>query len=555
MGLWRIRGSSRCPGIINQLILSLENPAPSSSFLRLSDGVSSSASTFSREKRETVGNIFSSGGLNQRIIRFSGMGFVRSSCYAKKGDFLVENVDEEATSASKRISEDAETVCTILIRDPSLLDQSGVKVSPELVVNVLKRLTNAGKLALTFFKWAEKQQGFQYSTESYHGLIDSLGKIKQFKLIWELLFVMKEQRLLTKETFALICRRYVRAKNIKEAIETFDRMGKFGLTPEVSDFNSFLDTLSKSKNVKTAQEIFIDFRRRFPVDLKTYTILLEGWGTTLNLSKMTAVYKEMMSDGFEPDDVTYGILIRGFVKCRRINDAVNLFDEMILRKLKPGPHIYCTLVNGLGAEKRLTEALKYFELSKASGYPLDIPTYNALIGSYCWVHQFENAYKILSEMKNSKLGPNARSYEVIIHHLVKAKRTEEAYQVFRRMPEESGCEPELNTYTMIVRMFFSERREAMALKVWEEMREKGVIPCMHMYSVLIKGLQRVGRMEEACFYFQEMIERGLRPPARLYGDLKDALVDMGKGELAMHLGNKLEMLRTMSTAGKVNGLV
>lgn len=525
--------------------------------LKVSNAVAGRTSSFVRKcvlNEESMANIWLLGSHTLCPFTISKMGICGSSYVSRQMDFFVEGVDEGAVPNSKHISEDVEIVCRILTRGPHLsicssLDQSGVKVSPKLVVEVLKRITNAGKLSLSFFRWAEKQKGFEYSTECYHNLIDALGKIKQFRLIWDLVFVMKEQNFLTKETFALISRRYVRAKNIKEAIETFERMRNFGLKPDISDLNSFLDTLSKSKNVKIAQEIFVDMRNRFSPDIKTYTILLEGWGNMLNLEKMIEVYQEMMNDGFEPDIVSYGILIRGFVKCRKLDEAIRLFKEMVARNIKPSPHIYCTLINGLGSEKRLSEALKYFTLSKASGSPVDIPMYNAVVGSYCWSHQFENAYMILLEMKSSGLGPNARTYEVILHHLIKARRIEEAYQVFLRMGEESGCEPELNTYTMIVRMFCSEERVDMALKVWAQMNDNGVIPCMHMYSVLINGLERQGRLEEACLYFQEMIDRGLRPPGRLYADLKQALLDGGKGDLAMHMGTKLEMLRTNPLTG------
>ncbi|MQL78901.1 hypothetical protein Taro_011356 [Colocasia esculenta] len=307
----------------------------------------------------------------------------------------------------------------------SNIKQSGVKVSPEFVVEVLKKLSNAGTLALSFFRWVEKQQGFRHSTECYHHLIEALGKIKQ----------------------------YVRAKNTREA------------------------------------EIFLDMRRwkQFAPDLKTYTILLEGWGSMTDL-------------------------------CRKVDEAIKIFDGMRARNLKPSPHIYCILINELGAEKRLFEALEYFELSKASGLAPDIPMYNAVVGAYCWVHQFEKSYK--------------------------AYRTEEAYLVFQRMARESGCEPGLNTYTMIVRMFCNEERLDMALKVWQQMSEKGVLPCMHMYSVLINGLLCGHRLEEACEYFQEMLGRGLRPPGLLYGNLKQALIDGGKEDLAIHMGTKLDRVIT-----------
>ncbi|KAJ0971523.1 hypothetical protein J5N97_019482 [Dioscorea zingiberensis] len=466
-------------------------------------------------------------------------------------------VDETSASDCRRtISEDSEKICVLLSNQPSskvtfCLDKSGVQMSPELVVEVLKKLSNAGMLALAFFRWAEKQPGFKHTTEIFHRLIEALGKIKQFRLVWSLVESMSVQRLLTKETFGLITRRYARARKIKEAIDAFERMQKYGLSPELSDYNCLIDTISKSKHVTEAHEIFNDMKRRkrFSPDLKTYTILLEAWGKDRDLSEMNAVYLEMLDAGFEPDVVTYGILINAFCKSKKHDEAMKTFHEMEAKGIKPSPHIYCSLINGLGSDKRLNEALAFFEQSKARGFAPELPTYNAVVGSYCSVLQFEDAFRLMDEMRCCGIGPNARTYEIILHHLIKAEKTEEAYGIFLKMSGEPGCEPELNTYSMMVTMFCSKERVDMALKIWKQMNDKGVLPCMHMFSSLINGLCFENRLDEACRYFQEMLDKGIRPPGQLYGNLKEALIDGGKRDLAINLGLKLDRLRKTPLLG------
>ncbi|XP_072989818.1 uncharacterized protein [Typha latifolia] len=470
---------------------------------------------------------------------------------------LPDKLDEETQTPDSRLfNEEAEKICWILSSQPnsnvtSSLDEAGIVVSPALVAEVLKKLSNAGMLALTFFRWAERQKGFTYTTESFHNLIEALGKIKQFRLIWSLVEPMRQRGLLTKETFGLITRRYARARKIKEAIETFDKMESFGLRPELSDYNWLIDTISKSKHVKRAQEIFNDMKRknRFTPDLKTYTILLEGWGHQRDLARLKAVYQEMIDEGFEPDVVTYGILINALCKCRRCDEAIKIFHEMESYNSRPSPHIYCTLINGLGSEKRLDEALKYFELSKASGFTPEIPTYNAVVGSYCWVLRFEDAFQVVDEMKKCGVGPNSRTFDIILHHLIKAGKTEDAYRVFQRMGLEAGCEPQLSTYTMMVTLFCNVERVDMALKVWKQMKEKSILPCMHMFSSLINGLCHENRLDDACRYFQEMLDMGIRPPGQLFSNLKDALLDSGRKDLAVNMSLKLDRLRKTPLSG------
>ncbi|CAA7052287.1 unnamed protein product [Microthlaspi erraticum] len=135
-------------------------------------------------------------------------------------------------------------------------------------------------------------------------------------------------------------------------------------------------------------------------------------------------------------------------------------------------------------EKKLDQALEFF------GFPLEAPTYNALIGAYCWSKRVEEAFKIVEEMRVNGVGPNARTYDVILHHLVRMQRTKEAYEVYQKM----SCEPTVSTYEILVRMFCYVERLDMAVKVWDEMKGKGAPG--HMFSRLKEALLDDGRKEK-----------------------------------------------------------
>lgn len=485
---------------------------------------------------------------------YNPSGFLRKctsvSYRAVQTQVPMANIRDGPVDRNDKIGQDVEKVCKIVSTNnsssgvESLLNGASVEVSPELVVQVLNRLSNAGSFALSFFKWAEKQNGFKYTTASYDALIEALGKIKQFRAIWGLVSDMKQKKLLKKETFALISRRYARARKTKEAIETFEKMDKFGMKLEVSDFNRLIDTLSKSRHVERAQEVFDKMKNtRFTPDIKTYTILLEGWGQEHNLLKLNEVYREMRGDGFEPDVVTYGIMINAHCKAKKYDEAIELFHEMEVKDIKPSPHIFCTLINGLGADKRLSEALKFFERSKACGFVPESPTYNAVVGAYCWSMQMQDAYKVVDEMRKYKVGPNSRTYDIVLHHLIKARRTKEAYSVFQKMSSDPGCDPSVSTYEIMVRMFCKEERVDMAVRIWNQMKAKGVLPGMHMFSTLINRLCLEHKFEDASEYFQEMLDMGICPPAQLYSNLKQYLLEEGRKDIVLMLEQKIDKLR------------
>lgn len=466
---------------------------------------------------------------------------------------------QEKPKADVETVQQAEVICRLVSAagDPRNVEEAMNSVtatdslSPAVVFEVLKRLNNAGIMALSFFRWAEKKRGFQRSSECYNCLIESLGKIKQFKMVWLLVDEMESEGLLCADTFALISRRLARARRVKEAVEAFEKMEcKYGIKPELGDYNRLLDTLTKSGQVERAQMVFDRWKNmRFIPDIKSYTILLEGWGQDCNFLRLDEVIREMKDDGFEPDVVTYGILINSYCKGRKYDDAVKLYHEMGRLNIKATPHIYCTLINGLGSEKRLNEAVEFFKLCKGSGCEIEAPTYNALVGAYCKSSKINDAYSIIDEMRKFGVGPNTRTYDILLHHLIKLQRREEAYSVFQKMKGEKGCEPTLSTYEIMLRMFCNERRTEMALQVWGQMKAKGVIPRMHMFAALINRLCNDNKVDGASKYFQEMLDMGIRPPDRMFKDLKKFLIKEGKQEIVVYFDQRIEKLRKSPIVG------
>ncbi|XP_027364768.1 pentatricopeptide repeat-containing protein At1g71060, mitochondrial-like [Abrus precatorius] len=450
------------------------------------------------------------------------------------------------TSASHT---DAETICKVLsnTRDSTVdasLRNVPVTASPELVVEVLNRLSNAGVLALSFFRWAEKQEGFKHTTESFHALIEALGKIRQFKMIWSLVDDMNRRKLLTGNTFSFVARRYTRAKKVDEAVETFEKMEKYGLKPQVLDFNRLIDVLCKSKFVEKAQEVFDKMRQLgLTPDIKSYTILLEGWSQQQNLLRVDEVCREMKDEGFELDVVAYCIIINAYCKAKKYDEAIGFYHEMQAKGTRPSPHIYSTLISGLGSDKRLHEALEFFEKSKASGFAPDAPTYNAVVGAYCHSMQIDDAYRMVDEMKKHGIGPNSRTCDIILHHLIKARRIEQACLVFERMSDEWGCEPTLSTYEIMVRMFCNEERLDAAMAVWDQMKAKGLLPGINMFSMLIIALCHENKLDEASKYFQQMLDAGIRPPSKMFSTFKYALINSGMENTALYFALKIDKLR------------
>lgn len=268
----------------------------------------------------------------------------------------------------------------------STLTDSGIKVSPELVEETLRRFENAGMLGYRFFEWCNKQRGYKHSVRAYHTMISSLAKIRQYQLMWDLVNKMRAKEMLNVETFGIIIRKYARAHRVDEAIYTFNVMDKYGVTPNLAAFNILLAPFCKSKNARKAQAIFDDMKERFTPDSKTFSILIEGWGREPNLPKAKEVFDDMIC---KPDVVTYGIMVDILCKVGKVGEALDIIrDMMATGSCRPNTYIYSVLIHTYGIQKQTKEAVDVFLEMESNGITADVVAYNAL--TFCKGNQLGN---------------------------------------------------------------------------------------------------------------------------------------------------------------------
>jgi len=191
-------------------------------------------------------------------------------------------------------------------------------------------------------------------------------------------------------------------------------------------------------------------------------------------------------------------------------------------------------------EKRIEDAVETFLEMERDGVVPDVVVYNALVSAFCKVHRFENAYRVLGEMEEKRVCPNSRTCNIILNSLIGLGRNDEAYRFFRRMIK--VCEPDSDTYTVMIKMFFESNRVKMAMKVWKYMGIKQFVPSMHTFSVLINGLCEKGEVDKACIFLEEMIEKGIRPPGTTFGRLRKLLLEEKREDVLKFLEEKMKVL-------------
>ncbi|XWS11821.1 hypothetical protein CRYUN_Cryun37aG0033800 [Craigia yunnanensis] len=414
-------------------------------------------------------------------------------------------------------------------------------ISTQLVEQVLKRCKNLGFSAHRFFLWAEKVPGFQHSDESYHLLVDVLGSSKQFAILWDFLIELRDSKEfeINPEIFRVVFRAYCRANLPGDAIRAFDRMVEFGIRPSVNDVDQLLFVLCKRKHVKQAQGFFDRVKHEFEPSLKSYSILVRGWGDIGEACQARKVFDEMVQRGCSIDVLAYNSLLEALCKGGNVEEAYKMFTEMGLSGIEPDACSYTVFIRAYCEANNIHAAFRVLGRMRRYNLMPNLFTYNCIIKKLCKNNKVDESYKLLTEMIERGINPDTWSYNAILAYHCEHSEVNMALRLISRM-EENECMLDTHTYNMALKLLIRIGRFDRAIELWESMADKGVYPSVSTYSVMVHSLcKKRGKLEEACKYFEMMIDEGIPPYSSTVELLRNRLLGFGFLDNIEILSNKM----------------
>ncbi|PON84166.1 Tetratricopeptide-like helical domain containing protein [Trema orientale] len=421
----------------------------------------------------------------------------------------------------------------------AVLDEYGICLSHDLVVDVLERFKHARKPAFRFFCWAGSKPEFAHDSRTYNSMMNVLGKTRQFETMVSMLDEMGEKGLLTMETFMIAIKAFASAKERKKAVGMFELMKKHKFKVGVNTINCLLDTLGRAKLGKEAQALFEKLKGRFTPNLQTYTVLLNGWCRLKNLMEAGRLWNEMIDLGFKPDLVAHNTMLEGLLRSKKTSDAIKLFEVMKAKGPRPNIRSYTILLREFCKQGKMREAVECFDDLLESGSQPDAAVYTCLITGFGNQKNMDMVYELLKEMKEKGCMPDGRLYNALIKLMTSRKMPDDAVKIYKRMIE-SGIKPSIHTYNMIMKSYFLTKNFEMGRATWDEMIQKGCCPDDNSYTVFIGGLIRHGRSGDACKYLEEMLKKGMKAPQLDYNKFAADFSRAGKPDILEELAQKMK---------------
>ncbi|KAF6137934.1 hypothetical protein GIB67_041807 [Kingdonia uniflora] len=399
--------------------------------------------------------------------------------------------------------------------------------------------------------WAKQETNFNHDDVSYNLMIDILGKVRQFDVMWQLIIEMDQGNVKPNaKTFWVLIRRLVAAGLTRQAIRAFDDMESFiERGADRDDFVYLIDTLCKYGYVKVATQEFNKRKFRDEPDVKVYTVLIYGWCKLRRIDMAKRFLGEMVNRGLEPNVVTYNVLLNGI--CRRsslrretgfreiVRESEELFDEMCERRIEPDVTSYSIVLHVYSRARKSYLTLDKLNSMKEKGICPTVTTYTLVIKCLCSCGRIKDGEKLLDEMVNEGISPSAETYNCFFKAYRERKDTDNALKLYKKMGE-ATCMPSLHTYNILVGMFSKLNRMKIIQELWDDMKKTGVGPDLDSYTLLVHGLCEKKRWREACQYFMEMIEKGFLPQKFTFETLYKGLIQSDMLRTWRRLQKKLE---------------
>ncbi|GFP89427.1 pentatricopeptide repeat-containing protein at1g52640 mitochondrial [Phtheirospermum japonicum] len=121
----------------------------------------------------------------------------------------------------------------------------------------------------------------------------------------------------------------------------------FGIKPCVDDLNQLLFTLCEKRHVSHAQELFDRIKDHdLTQNVKTYNIMIRGWGGIGDSVQAQKVFDEMLERGHTTADLlTWNSVLHSLCKGGKADEAYEFFRGMRQKGLEPYSYSYSIFIH------------------------------------------------------------------------------------------------------------------------------------------------------------------------------------------------------------------
>ncbi|CAG8610411.1 8113_t:CDS:1 [Acaulospora morrowiae] len=262
------------------------------------------------------------------------------------------------------------------------------------------------------------------------------------------------------------------------AREVFEKMKVVGIIPDIMSYNQLIFAHDRDEKV--------------------------------DVSKIEALYLEILSENLTPNRYTFELLIDALSRRGEYSKIPGVFREISNRNVPITSAAFNSPIRHLSLAGNTEIAWKFFNRMISAGIEPDLYTYSSIISLAVADSDFEVAIKAFKDLLSRRLTPNVYVYSAIITSLAKSGYPNHAIAMLNHMNSQ-GVIPNVVTFTALIQGFKFVKNYEKGRKVYEIMKRSNVIPDRMTYYHLEKLYKITRHADEIPHLHEDMRKYGINP--------------------------------------------
>eukprot|EP00930_Biecheleria_cincta_P008530 TRINITY_DN1099_c0_g3_i1.p1 TRINITY_DN1099_c0_g3~~TRINITY_DN1099_c0_g3_i1.p1 ORF type:complete len:611 (+),score=125.58 TRINITY_DN1099_c0_g3_i1:124-1956(+) len=236
-----------------------------------------------------------------------------------------------------------------------------------------------------------------------------------------------------------------------------------------------------------------------------------------------------------PATKDYGNMVRFASHTNDWRFALDLIQDMQKTSTQIDSVTYNTVLAACVSADQLDRARQLLDDMLAAGGVADVITYNTLAKGFAKTGQMDKCSELVRFMRSREIHPSKVTYGILLDGFINCNEFGKAIEIYNIMKEE-GCQMNTVLYTTLIKGFARAGQVDMAHEIYDQMRrEKSMQPDVITFSILIKANCDAGRLQVALKLLAIMKESGLQPDEVVFNNLLSGCIIANDMDLAKHL--------------------
>jgi len=284
------------------------------------------------------------------------------------------------------------------------------------------------------------------------------------------------------------------------------------IPPDRVAYSCLINAALECNNAEHAVTMLPAYRRA-PLEPKDYILFFRAYTAAGDHDGVVNIFRELKS---QTTTLMLNLLLLTFVNDKRPEEAFEYLNEAKQYEKSGNSRIvdtvsYNTLIKGFAEAEKPERCFDVLQDMRSHGLEPDDVTFGSLLDVCIADNDINKAHTVIETLMNGDRPMDTVMCTLFIKGFVRVGNLTKALELYEHMKTHEDAQPDLVTYSVLVKALVESRNMERALLLVEDMVQAGHCPDDIILTHLLEGCRHIGNQPLGKKLFQDMLTRGVKP--------------------------------------------